>query len=164
MPFFIGQAKSTMDQKGRISIPVKYRKEFSDDFQDYIVLSAGIEKCLYGWTKPGWNQLIKSLEQLEIPERKRNTLYRRLLTTQEEPLFDKQGRITIPGHLIEYADLSKEVLIAGNGEHLEIWNPKIYWNYLNETDVECQDIWDTIMLARPRLKEEQESDIVPGVD
>lgn len=146
-----------MDQKGRISIPVKFRKEFAES-DDGIVLSAGFEKCLYCWPKDGWSQLLQQLNSLNIPERKRNLLTRRLYTTQEEAGFDKQGRITIPGHLIDYAELGKEVLIAGNGDHLEVWNPTTYWNYMNETDQECQDIWDTIMLGRGKEGDEVMAD------
>ncbi len=103
-------------------------------------------------------QLLQQLNSLNIPERKRNLLTRRLYTTQEEAGFDKQGRITIPGHLIDYAELGKEVLIAGNGDHLEVWNPTTYWNYMNETDQECQDIWDTIMLGRAKDDDEAMAD------
>jgi len=147
MPFFTGQAKSSMDQKGRISIPAKFRKIFSADSQETIVLCAGIEKCAYGWTTKGWQQLLVNLKKLQIPEGKKNIAMRHLLTTGEELNFDKQGRITLPGHLIKYANLDKDVLIAGNGDRLEVWDATIYQEQLEASHKELEDIWDTITLG-----------------
>lgn len=113
----IGQFQHNIDEKGRISLPAKFREHFSGQ----IVLAKGIaDECVCVYTMEEWKGLIENLGQ--FPKIKFEIVTRALFSSACELSLDKQGRMVIPSLLRKYAGLEKEAVIIGFPNKVEIWN------------------------------------------
>ena len=134
---FIGQYDYVMDDKHRLNIPSKFRKQLEADSDDKLILSYGIDKCIHVFPYPLWErevEMMNNLDQNKIDNRR----YIRVMTSSAaEAQLDKQGRIIVPLHLREYADLSKDVKIVGYLDKIELWNPE---DFNNQATVSIQDL------------------------
>ena len=122
----LGQYDHTIDAKGRIIIPAKFRDQMGDDF----VITKGLDHQLFVYAPDEWNLFEAKLRALPISNPQARKLSRFFLVGASDVTVDKQGRITLPMQLREFAGITKDVLLAGVGNHLEIWNPDRY-NELN---------------------------------
>lgn len=115
---FIGQYAHNLDSKGRIIIPSKVRSELGERF----ILTRGIDKCLYIYPLGEWKIMEEKMKKLPLTNKKARQFSRFFLSGAQEIELDKMGRMNIPKHLTEYAELLKECLIVGVSERLEVWN------------------------------------------
>ena len=122
----LGQYDHTIDAKGRIIIPAKFREQMGDDF----VITKGLDHQLCVYPPDEWNLFEAKLRALPISNPQARKLSRFFLVGASDVTVDKQGRITLPMQLREFAGITRDVLLAGVGNHLEIWNPDRY-NELN---------------------------------
>ena len=122
----LGQYDHTIDVKGRIIIPAKFREQMGDDF----VITKGLDHQLFVYAPDEWNLFEAKLRALPISNPQARKLSRFFLVGASDVTVDKQGRITLPMQLREFAGITRDVLLAGVGNHLEIWNPDRY-NELN---------------------------------
>jgi MraZ protein len=122
----LGQYDHTIDAKGRIIIPAKFREQMGDDF----VITKGLDHQLFVYAPDEWNLFEAKLRALPISNPQARKLSRFFLVGASDVTVDKQGRITLPMQLREFAGITRDVLLAGVGNHLEIWNPDRY-NELN---------------------------------
>ena len=120
----LGQYDHTIDAKGRIIIPAKFREQMGDDF----IITKGLDHQLFVYAPDEWNLFEAKLRALPISNPQARKLSRFFLVGASDVTVDKQGRITLP--LREFAGITRDVLLAGVGNHLEIWNPDRY-NELN---------------------------------
>ena len=112
----IGEFQHNMDQKGRITIPAKFRDELGEKFY----VCKGTEKCLFVYSEEKMQQTIERIEAL--PAAQSNVLRRYFLAGASEADPDKQGRILIPQNLRDHAGLTKECVVIGTGSRAEIWD------------------------------------------
>ena len=122
----LGQYDHTIDAKGRIIIPAKFREQMGDDF----IITKGLDHQLFVYAPDEWNLFEAKLRALPISNPQARKLSRIFLVGASDVTVDKQGRITLPMQLREFAGITRDVLLAGVGNHLEIWNPDRY-NELN---------------------------------
>ena len=116
-----GRYSHNIDTKGRMIVPAKMREVLGDTF----VVAAVMEPCVSLYTLEGWNAMLEKLE--ELPMTKARPLLRYLSSNAADVTVDAQGRILIPRHLLEHAQLQKEALVIGAGAgRAEIWNPALY--------------------------------------
>lgn len=120
---FGGTFNHTLDAKKRLIIPAKFREELGDSF----IICKAPEKALFAYSNERWNEISEGITESDD----RNT-QRLIYSTVAYVEFDKQGRITIPQNLCEYAGLIKEVSVAGVGKRVEIWDRKTYEDLLDE--------------------------------
>lgn len=136
---FIGEYHHNLDDKGRLTIPSKLRYELKEDF----ILTRGLDKCLFIYPKDEWENVIDKYRELPNTKDARN--YKRFLlsgaTTCE---VDKQGRINIPAPLSTYASLTKECVIIGVGERLEVWDKESWDNFIKENEDNFSDLADKL--------------------
>ncbi len=128
----------TMDDNGRVMIPMKFREQLGERIQ----LARGIgEPCLYLYSLEGWkNQTDKILAKGS--SKNLRTIKRVFIGTSEELPLDKQGRITIPKDFRTYASLSKRLAISDVGDHIEIWD-KDKWDEITTIDpADFSAIWE----------------------
>jgi MraZ protein len=130
MSSFKGSYAYAVDSKGRINIPAKLRKSVSPDANDTFVVTRGFEQCLFVYPLDEWNILEKSIRELTSSNPKHRFFMRTLLQFATETQLDGQSRITLPKELLQFAGIENEVLILGVLERIEVWNPKIYQEYL----------------------------------
>ncbi len=111
----IGHYYHTLDQKGRVSVPAKYRDEMGVSF----VVSKGYGNCICCYPLDKWDEWRKNVEKLPVSKAR---VKRFFLGSAFEVEVDKQGRIILPQALREFASLDGEVVVSGMSDHIEIWN------------------------------------------
>lgn len=122
---FMGEYSHSIDAKGRLILPAKFRDELGSQF----VVTRGLEGCLYVYTMDAWLTIAKSMNKLKASKENVRAFKRFLFGSAAEVEFDKQGRILIPATLRDYAKLSKDVTILGTGDKIELWDKDAYEAY-----------------------------------
>jgi len=120
---FLGEFSHTIDDKGRLTLPAKFRADFAAG----IVVTRGIDRCLFAFPITEWQNLAGQVSGLPLTEPQAREFRRLLFSGASDDTLDKQGRVLIPQYLREYANLNGEVIIAGLNTHVEIWSPDA-WN------------------------------------
>ena len=120
---FIGEYHHSVDDKGRLIIPSKFRDELGTKF----IITRGIENCLFVYSMESWEKIVNKLETLPFTKKDARAFIRFFLSGASEAEFDKQGRINITSPLISYANITKECVVIGTGDRLEIWSEES-WN------------------------------------
>ena len=128
---FFGEFEYRIDEKGRVPIPPRFRRELKDG----VVLTPGIEKCITAYSLPEWKKQATTLTTGSIPRSKLRRLNRAIFATAFSLNIDGQGRIALPIPLRQYADIEDEVVIAGANNYLELWN-KEQWEAEKATSQE----------------------------
>ena len=117
---FYGQNRHGIDPKGRVILPTKYREKLGEVFY----ITKGLASCLFVYPESEWSELKEKLDAL--PMSTGGDVQRFFYTNMAEVSADKQGRVLLPSHLREYASLDKDVVIAGVGKRIEIWDAKTF--------------------------------------
>lgn len=120
---FIGEYSHTIDPKKRLAVPSKFR----DELKKKVVVTRGLDKCLFIYPLNVWEELAGKLGTLPVGESSTRSFIRLMLAGAIDVDVDKQGRILIPDYLKVYAGLDKNVIIAGLYNRLEIWDEE-KWN------------------------------------
>ncbi|HIR89837.1 MAG TPA: division/cell wall cluster transcriptional repressor MraZ [Candidatus Fimimorpha faecalis] len=130
---FMSEYHHSLDTKGRLIIPTRFREQLGSNF----ILSKGMEHCLCIYPKEEWKKLTDKLcASPSITNSKIRRLNRFFFTGSVECEPDKQGRILIPPSLRAYASLEKEVIVAGVGSRIEIWDREAWEEYNTFDDIE----------------------------
>ena len=114
----MGEYRNNLDVKGRIVVPSKFREELGDK----IIFSRGLDGSLFIYSLPKWMELTEKLKTLSFTEKESRNFTRFMLSGAHTLEFDKQGRIIIPSYLKDYACLTKEVVLIGVLNRVEIWS------------------------------------------
>ena len=126
---YIGEYNHTIDAKGRLIVPVKFREQLGDKF----VVTKGLDGCLSVYDMNAWNVLEEKLSSRPMTNPSARKLSRFMLAGASECELDKMGRILIPQVLRSTADLEKDVVLVGVGTKIEIWD-KNKWTEANSYD------------------------------
>ncbi len=137
---FIGEYHHSIDQKGRIAIPVKFRSAFAEG----AVVTRGLDQCLFLYTKSEWTKLAKRLAELPIAKANTRAFARLMLAGAMDVEIDRQGRIILPDYLRRYGELSKKTVIAGLFNRLEIWDEQNWTQYTRNTEKTSGDIAEAL--------------------
>jgi len=133
---FIGSYQNSIDAKFRMIVPAKYR----DELGFKCVMTRGIDKCLYIYPLGEWEIFAEKLKQLPRSNAKARMFVRHCYGNAEECEIDRQGRVTIPQSLRQYAGIGKELMTIGNGEKIEVWNRDEFESSYKESGLEGVDI------------------------
>ena len=114
---FMGEYNHTIDAKGRLIVPSKFRELLGDSF----VVTKGLDGCLFAYDNEEWKLFEEKLRTLPITNKEARQFVRFFLAGATEAEVDKQGRILIPNVLREFAALQKDVVLVGVGSRIEIW-------------------------------------------
>ena len=136
----IGEYRHSIDEKGRLIIPSKFREEIGNSF----VLTRGLDGCLFVYSMISFNKIVENLKTLSFTKKDARTFMRFFLSGATVCEFDKQGRINISSNLKEYANLQKECIIIGVNDRLEIWNSDIFTNMMSENEKYLSDISENL--------------------
>ncbi|MEX2585197.1 MAG: division/cell wall cluster transcriptional repressor MraZ [Balneolaceae bacterium] len=123
MPSFKGEYEHSVDTKGRVAFPAKLRKALSPDAQENFTLLRGLEPCLYLYPRDEWEQVEYKLSKINSFTKEGRTVKRNFLRFAEDLSLDKQNRIPLPSHLMEWADIDGTAIFIGSGERIEVWSP-----------------------------------------
>ncbi len=133
---FIGEYSHTIDQKGRMAIPSKLRRELGGG----AVVTRGLDACLWIFPKKEWTILAEKLASLPLSDPNSRAFSRLMLAGAMEVEFDSQGRALLPGYLRTYAGLAKNAIVAGLYNRLEIWDEAKWETYKAKTEKETEAI------------------------
>ena len=133
---FIGEYSHSIDPKKRLAIPAKFRT----DLKNKIVITRGLDKCLFIYPMKVWEGLAEKLGTLPVGESGTRSFVRLMLAGAIDVEVDKQGRILVPDYLKSYAGLSKNVVIAGLYNRLEIWDENKWREYKKNIEKNTDEI------------------------
>lgn len=126
----IGEYHHSIDEKGRLIIPSKFRTEIGKEF----VVTRGLDKCLFVYSLKEWENIVKKISTLPFTKKDARDFSRFFLSGATVCEFDKQGRINITSPLVYYAGLTKECVIIGVNERLEIWDEVEFNTFLEKNE------------------------------
>lgn len=126
---FIGEYQHTMDPKGRLIVPAKFREGLGESF----VVTKGLDSCLFVYPIEEWQQFEAKLKTLPMTNKDARKFVRFFLAGARECEIDKQGRVLIASNLREHALIEKDVVLIGVSNRVEIWS-KESWNAYNNVD------------------------------
>lgn len=137
---FMGQYHHNVDLKGRIIIPAKFR----DELGNIIVLTRGLDGCLSVYTQQQWQTIYEQLIKLPSTKKESRMYVRTFMANAAECELDNQGRILIPPTLIKSAEIAKECIVIGSGDHVEIWAKDSWENFQEKADESLETIAETL--------------------
>ena len=133
---FIGEYGVTIDEKGRLSVPVKFRKELKKK----AVVTRGLDNSLFLYTESEWLKVAEKLASLPFAKANTRAFSRLMLAGAMDCDMDKNGRIILPEYLRTFAKIQKRAVIAGLYNRLEIWSEELWQRYKNETEKDSNEI------------------------
>jgi len=130
---FIGEYRHSLDTKGRVIVPAKFRDGLGDKF----VITKGLDGCLFAYSKEEWTNFENKIKTLPLTNKDARAFVRFFFSGAVECEIDKQGRTLIPPMLREYANLNKDLVIIGVSTRVEIWSQEKWDNYSEAEDLEA---------------------------
>ena len=126
----MGEYHHNIDEKIRLIIPSKFRNELGEKF----VITRGLEKCLFVYSYKEWENIINKLSTLPFTKKASRDFTRFFLSGATECVLDKSGRVCITSPLVHYAGLTKECVIIGANDRLEIWDEESWNNFFTTNE------------------------------
>jgi MraZ protein len=141
---FLGEHEHTLDEKGRLTLPAKFR----DSFLEGLVLSRGMDGCVFAYAKSDWAELAARLTALGSLSRDERMIQRHFFSGASEATLDKQGRVMIPAALATHASLERDVVVAGVHDHLEIWDRAAWRAQIADVEGRAEDVAERLAAKR----------------
>ncbi len=116
---FLGEFNHTIDDKGRLTIPAKFR----DELESGVVITRGLDGCLWAYGRSEWETLAEKIAKLPTTNPAARNFSRFVFSSAFDSIPDRQGRILLPQNLRDYASIQNETIVIGVKNKLEIWNP-----------------------------------------
>lgn len=136
---FMGEYHHSIDAKGRLIVPTKLRDDLGENF----IVTRGLEGCLFVYPKNEWDKIITKYK--ELPDTKDRRYFMRIFLSGATICeLDKQGRINIPGPLVQFGNLTKECIIIGVDERLEIWSRESWDKFITDNESNLSEIADNL--------------------
>ncbi|NPV44966.1 division/cell wall cluster transcriptional repressor MraZ [Koleobacter methoxysyntrophicus] len=133
---FMGEYNHTVDSKGRLIIPAKFRELLGEKF----VITKGLDHCLFVYPMDEWANLERKLKDLPFTQKDARAFVRFFFSGATEIELDKQGRVLIPPNLREFAKIEKDVVIIGVSSRVEIWSLDEWQSYSSSAEVSYEEI------------------------
>lgn len=126
---FRGQHDQSIDPKGRIILPAKFREVLVSQYDHNLVITKNLDMCLVAYPVAEWVLKEDLLKQLPTGRKEVRMLKRFYMASASECTMDRQGRIVIPPSLKQFASLEKSIVIAGDIDHFEIWDRDLFYTH-----------------------------------
>lgn len=136
----IGEYHHTIDEKGRLIIPSKFRESLGDNF----IITRGLENCLFVYSLENWDKICNKLNSLPFTKKDARVFNRFFMSGATDVELDKQGRANISTPLIQYAHLNKDCVIIGTGDRLEIWSQEDWNAFFDSNKDNMSDIAENL--------------------
>ena len=142
---FYGEFEHSIDRKGRLILPAKFRETAKNQFVEKFFVTRGLDKCLFMFTENEWKtqeSKFKSISFTKSEARKFNRMY---FAGASQIECDKQGRILIPKYLKDYAVIKRDVMIIGVSNRIEVWSQDAWLAYYNSSKESFEEIAEKLM-------------------
>ena len=141
----VGEYEHTIDDKNRLTLPARFRQAFADG----IVVTRGMDGCLFAYTRADWDHLVDGrLATLDPLSKEGRRMQRFFFSGAAETELDKQGRVGLPGALLQHAKLDRDVVVAGVHDHLEIWDRDAWRRELAEVEGSAEHVAERLAAQR----------------
>jgi MraZ protein len=141
----LGEHEHTIDDKNRLTLPARIRHHFADG----LVVTRGMDGCLFAYTREDWNRLVDTrLATLDPLSQEGRRMQRFFFSGAAEAELDKQGRVMLPAALIDHAKLGRDVVVAGVHDHLEIWDRAAWRKELAEVEGSAEHVAERLAAKR----------------
>ena len=141
---FLGTYTPRLDEKSRLILPAKFREELAEG----LVLTRGQERCIYVFSAREFERVHEQMRSAPLSSRQARDYIRVFLSGASDEVPDKQGRVTVPAPLRQYAGLDRDVTVIGAGARVEIWD---------------SESWNTYLAEQEAAFSETDEDVLPGV-
>ncbi|KOS62383.1 division/cell wall cluster transcriptional repressor MraZ [Lysinibacillus agricola] len=138
---FMGEYQHSVDAKGRLIVPAKFREALGETF----VVTRGLDNCLFGYPMDEWRKLEEKLKGLPMTKKDTRAFARFFFSGATEVEIDKQGRINIPSTLMQHAHLAKECVVLGVSNRIEIWAKDAWEAYFSESEQSFNEIAENMI-------------------
>ena len=138
---FMGEYHHSLDDKGRLIVPSKFREPLGGR----CVVTRGLDKCLFVYPEPEWRAMEQKLRQLPLTQADARAFVRFFFSGATDLELDKQGRIMLPANLREYAGLDKDVVVIGVATRVELWSKEVWSGYMQEAASSFEAIAEKIV-------------------
>lgn len=135
----IGKYYHNLETKGRLSLPKKFR-ELATDW----VVTRGLDGCLFMFKQDKFEEKINQIAKRTFTKKAHRDLVRLMTNEAQELKADKTGRVNLPNYLIEFANLSKNIVVVGSLDYLEIWDQENYHSYIDQIEQSAEEISERI--------------------
>lgn len=142
---FYGEYQHTIDRKGRIILPAKFREAAKSNFIEKFFVTRGLDKCLFMFAEDEWKnqeQKFKSMPFTKQEARRFNRIY---FSGAQEMIPDKQGRILLPQYLKEFAGIKRDIVIIGVANRIEIWDKNLWQEFYKTAQEGFEEIAEKII-------------------
>jgi transcriptional regulator MraZ len=141
----LGEFEHTIDDKNRLTLPAKFRQALSGG----LVITRGMDGCLYCYPHTEWESMVQGrLAGLDPLSKEGRLMHRYFFAGASEAEPDKQGRVMVPATLAKNAGIGREVVIAGVGDHLEIWDRGAWRDHVKEFEGSAEDVAERLASQR----------------
>ncbi|HYR51109.1 MAG TPA: division/cell wall cluster transcriptional repressor MraZ [Candidatus Dormibacteraeota bacterium] len=146
MATFRGSYQHSIDHKGRVSIPARFRKSLSGRASATFVIVRGLETCVAIYPQDEWKRMEERLRSRSFYDETNRRFLRTMTMDSDDATLDAQGRVAIPPRLLAHARLTKEAMVNGVIDHLEIWDPAQFEEYLKSSSRSYEDMAGELLL------------------
>lgn len=133
---FIGEYQHSIDDKGRVAVPAKFRATLGER----AIVTRGLDRCLFIFSAVEWEELAKKLVALPMVQANSRAFTRLMLAGAREVDLDSQGRILVPDYLRTYASIKKQTIVAGLYNRIELWDEAAWKKYKTQTESDSDEI------------------------
>lgn len=133
---FLGEYSHTIDDKGRLTIPAKFR----DELESGVVITRGLDGCLWAYGRSEWDVIAAKVAQLPSTNPAARDYSRFMFSGAFDSIPDRQGRVLLPQKLRDYAKIEDETIIIGINNKLEIWSPARWDEVVNRVEQAAEDM------------------------
>jgi MraZ protein len=138
---FLGTHSPRLDEKGRLFLPAKFRDELAEG----IVITKGQERCLYVWPMAEFRRVTEAMSAAPVTQKTVRDYSRVFFASASDEVPDKQGRITVPPALREYAGLTRDCVVIGANTRVEVWDSAAWEAYLADREQAFADLEEEVL-------------------
>lgn len=142
---FYGEFLHTIDRKGRLILPVKFRESAKSNFIEKFFITRGLDKCLFMFSDDEWRSQEQKFKSLPITKQQARTFNRIYFSGAVEITADKQGRILLPQFLKDFAGIKRDVMIVGVSNRIEIWSKERWQEFYGSNQPVFEEIAERLM-------------------
>lgn len=144
---FYGEYSHTLDKKGRVIIPAKFREVVKEHFTEKFYLTRGLDGCLFVFTEESWKSQERKFREMPFTRGEARRFNRLYFSGACETVCDKQGRILIPEYLKEYAEIKEEVVMVGVSDRIEIWAKQNWEKFFEANQGSFEELAEKLVTA-----------------
>jgi MraZ protein len=137
---FIGEYNHTIDEKGRVSVPVKFRSGLAGG----CVVTRGLDGCLWLYPTAAWAEMAEKVAEMPVTQKNARSFSRFILSGAVECEIDKAGRINLPKYLLEYGEISQKAVMIGTYNRVEIWSSEKWESFKKEMENNSEEVAENL--------------------